>query len=97
MRDVTSPQETLRAAADHLAGRADTYDAPDGERSMEKTVAMFNTMKGGNRFMTTEEGWMFMAILKIIRSQQGGFKVDNYEDLAAYAALAAEEAEKTRI
>ena len=32
-----------------------------------------------------------MAILKMVRSQQGDFRLDNYEDMAAYCALAAEE------
>lgn len=85
------PAAVLMVAAQHMQDRASTYDAPSGERSMAKTVAMFNTLRGKD-YITTEEGWMFMAILKIVRSQQGNFKLDNYEDLAAYAALAAEEA-----
>ena len=89
---IVTPSEVLRAAAQHMEDRATTYDAPNGERSMEKTVAMFNNLMGGDRYMTTEQGWLFMAILKIVRSQQGDFRADNYEDLAAYAALAAEEA-----
>ena len=87
-----SPSEVLRAAAQHMEDRAAAYDSPGGERSMGKTVTMFNALLGGDRALTVEEGWMFMAILKIVRSQQGGFKLDNYEDLAAYAALAAEQA-----
>jgi len=89
---ISNPAEILHAAAQHMEDRASTYDAPSGERSMEKTVQMFNALMGSDRFMTTEQGWMFMALLKIVRSQQGDFKLDNYEDLAAYAALAAEEA-----
>lgn len=85
-----TPYNILIAAADHIDNRAVTYDQPSGERSIEKTVAMFNTLIGGDWSMTVEEGWMFMALLKIVRSQQGAFKLDNYEDLAAYAALAAE-------
>ena len=83
------PDEVLSAAADHMQNRASTYDSPGGERSMAKTVDMFNILKGDDCF-TTELGWMFMGILKMVRSQQGEFKLDNYEDLAAYAALAAE-------
>lgn len=89
------PAEILEAAAQHMRDRASTYDAPNGERSMEKTVRMFNQLLGFEA-LTTEQGWMFMAILKIVRSQQGAFRQDNYEDLAAYAALAAEEAAITR-
>ena len=89
---MISPPDVLHAAAKHMEDREATYDTPGGERSMEKTVRMFNALMGGDRFMTTEQGWMFMALLKIVRSQQGDFKLDNYEDLAAYAALAAEAA-----
>jgi hypothetical protein len=46
--------------------------------------------------MTEEQGWMFMSILKMVRSQQGNFKLDNYEDGAAYFALAAEAAASDR-
>jgi len=87
-----TPSDVLRAAAQHMQDREATYDSPGGERSMGKTVEMFNTLIGGDRLLTTEQGWMFMAILKMVRSQQGEFKADNYEDLAAYAALAAESA-----
>ena len=99
MSNTVSPADVLEAAAMHMRERADTYDQPDGERSMMKTVEMFNTLVRGNdhyMYMTTEQGWLFMAILKIVRSQQGAFKLDNYEDLAAYAALAAEEAADAR-
>ena len=91
-KKMLNPPDVLHAAAKHMEDRASTYDTPGGERSMAKTVNMFNALMGGDRFMTTEEGWMFMALLKIVRSQQGAFKLDNYEDLAAYAALAAESA-----
>lgn len=78
----------LNKAAGHLADRAKTYDKPEGERSMEKTVAMFNTLAGTQ--LTTEQGWLLMVILKMVRSQQGDYKADNYEDGAAYFALAGE-------
>ena len=91
-----NPVGILTKAAQHMKDREVTYDTPGGERSMEKTVGMFNLMLGGDRTLTTEQGWMFMAILKIVRSQQGNFRQDNYEDLAAYAALAAESAYETR-
>jgi hypothetical protein len=90
-----SPSDVLRAAAQHMEDRAATYDAPSGERSMQKTVDMFNILKGDDYF-TIELGWLFMVILKMVRSQQGEFKGDNYEDMAAYAALAAEEAFRAR-
>jgi len=93
---MTIPSDILHAAAQHMEDRASTYDAPEGERSMAKTVQMFNALIGGDQFINTEQGWLFMALLKIVRSQQGDVKMDNYEDLAAYAALAAEAAAEMR-
>lgn len=80
----------LKAALGHMEDRAKTYDAPSGERSMGKTVAMFNTATGLK--LTEEQGWLFMVLLKVARSQQGGHREDNYEDLAAYAGLMGEAA-----
>lgn len=82
--------DVLDMSAKHMRDRASTYDNNHGERSMEKTVAMFNLL--GECNMTAEEGWLFMALLKMVRSQQGEFKSDNYEDGAAYFALACEQA-----
>jgi hypothetical protein len=96
---LSMPSDILRAAAQHMEDRASTYDSPGGERSMEKTVEIFNTLTRASfreSLMSTEQGWLFMAILKIVRSQQGEFKLDNYEDLAAYAALAAEAGKEAR-
>jgi len=73
--------ECLNNAAGHLSNRASTYDSPQGERSMLRTVQTFHS---------------FMSILKMVRSQQGNFKLDNYEDGAAYFALAAEAAASDR-
>lgn len=83
-----------QAALGHMEDRATTYDAPAGERSMAKTVAAFNALTGHS--LTEEQGWLFMEVLKLARSQQGNFKRDNYEDAVAYAALRGEAAEKER-
>ena len=84
----------LTAALGHMEDRAKTYDAPGGERSMGKTVAAFNTITG--LVLTEEQGWLFMEILKQVRSQQGGYRADNYEDMVAYAALRGECAARER-
>lgn len=83
-----SAAEILEAAQGHMADRAVTYDQPKGERSMAKTVAAFNVITGHE--LTEEQGWLFMGVLKQVRSQQGGYRADNYEDEAAYAALRGE-------
>lgn len=77
--------DILTAALGHMQDRAATYDKPEGERSMPATVAAFNALTGHN--LTAEQGWLFMTVLKLCRTQQGGHRPDNYEDGAAYFAL----------
>ena len=76
----------LDAAAKHMRDRAATYDKPEGERSMGKTVEAFNTITG--RDLRESEGWLLMALLKMVRSETGGDPHrDSIEDLIAYSAL----------
>lgn len=87
--------DILKAALDHMEDRAATYDKPEGERSMPATVAAFNTLTGHT--LTAEQGWLFMTVLKLCRTQQGGFRADNYEDGSAYFALMGEQASGDRV
>lgn len=82
--------EFLKSGLAHMEDRAKTYDAKNGERSAGKTVAMFNELTGHN--LTNVDFWRLMCCLKLVRGSQGAFRADNYEDLAAYAGLAGEEA-----
>lgn len=91
---MTTAHTILSAAQSHMQDRADTYDKPEGERSMGATVAAFKAVTGHQ--MTEEQGWLFMALLKAVRSQQGGYRADSYEDGAAYFALAGEAASRDR-
>ena len=84
----------LEAAKGHLGARATTYDKPTGERSMERTIKVFAALTDIQ--LTEEQGWIFMEALKQVRSLQGKFKADNYEDLAGYAALRGEAAARSR-
>jgi len=84
----------LNAAAQHMKDRASAYDKPQGERSMAATVDAFSATTG--IALTEEQGWHFMALLKLVRSQQGDLRLDSYEDGAAYFALAGEAAAKDR-
>jgi hypothetical protein len=77
-----------------MRDRAATYDKPEGERSMGATVDAFLAVTGVS--MTEEQGWLFMALLKAVRSQQGAYRADSYEDGAAYFALAGEAAVRDR-
>jgi len=87
--------DILRTGLKHMEDRATTYDKPEGERSMAATVAAFNAVTDG-KVDTEEKGWLFMVLLKIVRSQQGEFKLDNYEDGGAYFGLMGEAASKER-
>ena len=81
----------LQDAIDAMTERGKSYDT-DGkgvERSMDKVVAMFNTLTGHT--LTTEQGWDFMILLKLVRASQG-YKHDNYIDGSAYFGLAGEAA-----
>lgn len=79
----------LRAGADHIEARASTYDAEGGERSMAKTVAMFNACHGTE--ITEAQGWHLLELLKHVRFFTArGYHADSVEDGAAYAALRGE-------
>ena len=94
--DLLTASGILNNAANHLQDRAATYDQPQGgERSIGKTVAMFNILTGAG--LTDEQGWLFMTCLKMVRAQQGRYRADSYEDGAAYFALAGESAAQERV
>lgn len=95
--ELASPigaDEVLQIANEAIAQRGVMYDSTgqQQERSMGKVVAMFNALTGHE--LTNEQGWKFMCLLKLARSEQGEFSLDSFIDLAAYAALAGEEAAK---
>ena len=89
--------EIVEQALKHMRDRAATYDRPDGERSIGATVEAFNAITGDGLMNTEERGWLFMILLKAVRSQQGDYRADSYEDGAAYFALAGEAAFKERV
>lgn len=90
-KDGLTAADLLAQAQAEMADRAKTYDKPEGERSMAATVAAFKAVTGVE--MTETQGWLFMALLKAVRAQQGAHRRDNYVDGAAYFALAGESAE----
>jgi len=87
-----SASEILDNAAREMFDRAETYDKPAGERSMAAAVAAFEHVTGV--YITETQGWQFMELLKMVRSNQGEFRLDNHVDAAAYASLAGEAAAK---
>lgn len=93
---TASAPELLQRAAQHMTDRAATYDQPEGERSMGKTVAAFNAVTGRN--LTEAEGWLLLDILKQVRLfQRPGYHADSAEDHIAYAALMAEAKSKEAV
>lgn len=79
----------MATGADTLGQRAALRDT-ERERSMAKTVAMFNAMTGLN--VSVVDGWLFMVLLKMVRGRQGQFHLDDYVDGSCYFALAGEAA-----
>lgn len=94
MNAPTAPS-ILEAGLGHMKDRAVTYDKPQGERSMGATIAAFNAVTGHQ--LTEEQGWLFQVLLKAVRSQQGAFRLDCYEDGAAYFGLMGEAAFSERV
>jgi hypothetical protein len=84
--------EILQSGIDAMADRAALRDQPTGERSMGRAVAIFRAVTGveSPRLECEADGWLFMLCLKLARSQQGRFCLDDWVDMAAYAALTGE-------
>lgn len=56
---------------------------------MAATVEAFNAITRCD--LTEADGWMFMAVLKMVRlNQRATYHADSAEDLVAYAALLGE-------
>lgn len=84
----------LQNAAAEMLDRAASRDTPKGERSMGRCVKAFNAMFGTE--LTETQGWQFMELLKMARSVGGEFRLDDYTDGVAYAALAGECASRSK-
>ena len=82
----TKAQDLLHRAADLMDERGKQYDKPQGERSMLAAVTAFNAIAGHH--LTEADGFLLMAILKMVRDQQRETPHrDSIEDLVAYASL----------
>ncbi len=86
MNKAINAVDLLDKAAGHMRDRAATYDKPEGERSMGRTVQAFNAITG--RDLSESEGWLLLAVLKMVRDRQRATgHQDSCEDLVAYGAL----------
>ena len=82
----TKAQDLLHRAADLMDERGKQYDQPSGERSMLAAVTAFNAIAGYH--LTEADGFLLMALLKLVRDQQRETPHrDSIEDLVAYASL----------
>lgn len=90
--DTRTAKGIIKNCLKTMQERGDQRDSPEGERSMEKVVGLFNLWSGKD--VTVFEGWMFMVFLKMVRSRQGEPDADNFVDGSSYMALAGEEAMK---
>ena len=84
---MTSAQALLEKAAAIMAERGKQYDSEaGGERSMGRTIQAFNAIT--SRDLDESEGWLIMAILKMVRDNQRPTPhLDSLEDLVAYSSL----------
>lgn len=89
---MKTAKDFLDQAVAEMADRSGTYDKPEGDRSMGATVEAFNAITGTR--LSETDGWLFMAVLKMVRTKQGGFRADSFVDGSAYMALAGESASK---
>ncbi len=89
-------RDFLELAKSAMQDRAKDRDTTQ-ERSMKATVEAFNALYGTN--LTETQGWGFMVLLKLVRGNQGAFRLDDFIDAVAYTALMSEcesEAESKR-
>jgi len=82
----TKAQDLLHRAASLMDERGKQYGQRSGERSMQATVTAFNAITGYG--LTEADGFLLMAILKMVRDQSRETPHrDSLDDLVAYASL----------
>lgn len=86
----TTAADILQLGLATLEQRGRDRDQPDGERTMPSVVRAFEALTGHR--VTEQQGWLFMALIKVKRSQSGAPDLDHYVDGANYFALAGESA-----
>lgn len=78
----------LEEAAAAMKARAALRDTPKGERTAAKIAKVFNAITGHD--LTESDAWLFLLVLKIVRSRSGKYTRDDFVDMAAYSALLGE-------
>ena len=86
--DTTTREKILDAAKERVCGkREEDYGSPEDNFAL--IARLWNTYMG-DCVVDAHDVASMMALLKIARIKTGRPKVDNYVDLAGYAACAAE-------
>jgi hypothetical protein len=88
--ETPTAHEILSTASALIHTRGGERDIDEGERSIVAAVAAFNALTG--HCLSITQGWQFMVLLKQARAAAGAWRADDWIDLVAYAALAAEAA-----
>ena len=88
-------QEILNQALKEMDARGKQSKDGTKERSMAATVTAFNAITG--RELTETEGWMFMVVLKAVRTVQRVGSIDSFVDGAAYFSLAGESVQSVNL
>jgi hypothetical protein len=88
--DITA-QSILQEAIDCISDRAPFRDA-NGEKSIELAAEVFSKLTGHD--LTEYDACIFLACIKLARSQRGEFTRDDYVDAASYIGLAGESRER---
>lgn len=78
----------LEEAVTTMKARAELRDKEDGERTAAQIAKVFNVITGHT--LSEADAWMFLIVLKIVRSRSGRYNKDDYVDLAAYSGLLGE-------
>lgn len=78
----------LEEASETMKRRAALRDSEEGERTAAQIANVFNAITGHD--LSEADAWMFLVVLKIVRSRNGKYNRDDFVDLAAYAGLLGE-------
>lgn len=78
----------LNEASRTMEQRAKLRDSEEGERTAAQIAKVFNVITGHE--LSESDAWMFLLVLKIVRSRNGKYNRDDYVDMAAYAGLLGE-------
>ena len=87
VKEEITAQSILQEAINAISDRAPYRDA-NGKKTFELASEIFSKVVGHD--LDEHDACMFLACVKLARSQQGEFHVDDFVDASAYISLAGE-------